>query len=107
MGLPAQKKPPLRFLGHNLQSPVNRPQHHGGQGGGVDERPGPVVEVVHQAPVPGHETSLGAQGLGKGAQVDVHFPGQAQGFGQPAALVAQDAGGVGLVHHEPGPVPRL
>ncbi len=102
-----EKKPALRFARHDFQGLINGPQHRRRQGRGINERPGPVVQVLHQAAVPGHIASLGAQGLGKRAHVNIHFPGETQGCGQARARLSQDPGGMGLVDHQPGPVTGL
>ena len=76
----------------------------GGEGGGVDKAGGCVAEQVDEVGAAADESAEGAQGLAPGGHEDVDAVVDAKVFGGSPARGAQDAGGVGVVHHQDGVV---
>ena len=94
--------PAVRFSLDDLQRFDRGGADGGRQSGGVDERPAGVADGVDEYPRAGDETAQGADRLGERADDDIDVSLDAQQFGGAGAVLAEHAGGVGLVDKQAG-----
>ena len=94
-------------MGLEVLDAGERARGHGGrQGVGEELRPGALGEVVADRGGPGHEPARrAAQRLAQRGGDDVDLAHQPEVLGGAAAVLAQHAGGVRVVHHQHRVVP--
>ncbi len=96
--------PPLRLSPDDVQGGADGGHAGRGEAGAEHEGAGLVPQVVDDVGPAGHEAPDGGQGLAAGTHDQIHLILQTEVLRGAAALLAQDAGGVGVVHHDPAPV---
>src|SRR3990167_8208748 len=103
-GVLPQALAPLRLVLDHVQRRADRRDARGGEAGAEDEGARLVLEVVDHSGRAGHEAPDGSQRLAAGPHHQVHLFLDAEVFRGPPAALPEDAGGVGVVHHDPGAV---
>ena len=94
----------LRLLLQNVEGGDAGGRDRGRMRGGEQERPRAVVEVVDQVAAAADVAAQRADGFGERAHLHVDFAVHSKVVDRPAAVAAQHARGMGVVHHHDGAV---